>query len=522
MVRRCPGRGGPHRQGLVLLLAEVTGTVTHFSNGVAAWNSGIGPSVLFTDTPTIVDRGEEVLLEVRTRVAGSCQITPSWGSVTMSALRLTSSYYGKAIVRPQETTTYTVTCSGEAPQAASVTVTVRDTPYVRFTATPAMLTCGRSELSWTTAASITGCTISPPLSTGEPVLPSGAARTDELLKSTTFVMTCTDGRSGYERRASVTIASEESRACTSSDQCCRSRGLVCGTSPALCCGQEAAHCVDELECCGPLSCERGRCCHRPGYRGSSLDCCPGSAVYDATYGGCCAPLGGGPFNSPESASPCCNADARFDYVGQQAVCCLPAQRLGCRSNEECCNVGPSASSRRVACTGQRCCNSAGAECDFDSECCTGLTCDQRSRRCAHVPEDAGPPDAGACYAGLANATHVCANDSECCAGSSCRDAPGTVSGKHCCLELRQPCDDLALCCPSSRCSLGSFGPRHCCNDEGKPCSGPGDCCQETFALQCGAGGTCCRPLGAECYVNSVCCSNSCVGAVPGSSPGNCQ
>ena len=114
------------------------------------------PTLSFTAEPMTIEEGEDATLEWNTENATSCTASDGWsGAKGLS---------GDEEVSPEETTIYTLVCSGEGGEVEkSVTVTVTpapDAPTVDINAEPLSIVTGEtSELSWS-SANATSCTAS--------------------------------------------------------------------------------------------------------------------------------------------------------------------------------------------------------------------------------------------------------------------------------------------------------------------------------------------------------------------------
>ncbi len=97
--------------------------------------------------------------------------------------------------------------------------------------------------------------------------------------------------------------------------------------------------------------------------------------------------------------------------------------------------------------GLECCQTEGAACDGDYECCGGLC---SGGACA-------PSGNTGCSASLgsrctSNATCACTTDEDCCqepTGAVCTNSVVTTAGKRCCLNTGIPCGGNGDCCSGS-------------------------------------------------------------------------
>jgi hypothetical protein len=164
--------------------------------------------------------------------------------------------------------------------------------------------------------------------------------------------------------------------CSSSSQCCT--GLQClltvqpdpGPAKKTCCVGEGASCPNgDLDCCGYLLCNAGKCaCQDTG--GDCLqnsDCC--SRMCDSSSGTCVAGstmcTGGQPLGSScTDPSQCCGAAtcATLSSTGD-LTCCYVANQ-GCTTSRDCCG--------KMLCdpTTHACqCRTTGQSCLLDIDCC---------------------------------------------------------------------------------------------------------------------------------------------------------
>lgn len=103
------------------------------------------PTLTLTATPTRIDEGEDAMLTWSTANATSCTASGGWSGA--------KSVSGEEEVSPEETTTYTLACTGAGGTVTkSVTVTVTQStpaPSLSFSANPTSVTVsGTSTLTW--------------------------------------------------------------------------------------------------------------------------------------------------------------------------------------------------------------------------------------------------------------------------------------------------------------------------------------------------------------------------------------
>lgn len=163
------------------------------------------PTLTFTADPSDIDEGESSTLAWSTTNATSCTASVGW-----SGAKSTS---GEEAVSPDETTTYTLSCSGPGGSVSeSVTVTVDDTPLptpsLSFTANPTNLVQGSasmstSTLTWDSTNADTcnasnGWGGSKPVDGSEVVQPTGTT-------SITYVLTCTGAGGPVTQSVTLTV-----------------------------------------------------------------------------------------------------------------------------------------------------------------------------------------------------------------------------------------------------------------------------------------------------------------------------
>lgn len=160
------------------------------------------PVVDITATPSAIIQGDTSSLGWTSSNADSCFATNGWSG--------TKSLSGNQVVSPQNTTTYTITCSNGAGQASdSVTVTVsvpQSLPTVDISANPNQVAQGNpSVLTWTSANADT-CTASG-ASAWNGSRNTFGNQVVSLFNTTTYTITCSNNSGQASDSVTVTVQS---------------------------------------------------------------------------------------------------------------------------------------------------------------------------------------------------------------------------------------------------------------------------------------------------------------------------
>ena len=155
----------------------------------------------FSASPSTIEAAKTSTLSWRTTDATSASINQSVGSIDTGSLAS-----GSTNVTPNETTTYTLRCSGEdgtTPDTATAKVTVKPCAIDSFSASPSTITKGGSStLSWTTTSV---SSVSIPGTSGTLGVDDSASVTPTATTTYTLTATCTDGSTSPTDTAKVTV-----------------------------------------------------------------------------------------------------------------------------------------------------------------------------------------------------------------------------------------------------------------------------------------------------------------------------
>jgi phospholipase C len=171
-------------------------TVLSGCGGAAAGPGNPTPTIVFSAAPATINAGDTAVLTWNVTGARSASIDNGIGSVPLS---------GTQQVKPQQTTTYTLTAVGaNGPTTATTTVTVNapvaPAPTIQLTADHTSITTGQPvTLSWT---STNATSISIDNGIGSVAVPSGSTNVSPT-STTTYTATATGA--GGTTKASVVI-----------------------------------------------------------------------------------------------------------------------------------------------------------------------------------------------------------------------------------------------------------------------------------------------------------------------------
>ncbi len=165
------------------------------------------PALTLAANPTTIDEGEDATLSWSTTNATSCTASGGWsGAKNVS---------GEEKVSPENTTTYTLSCTGAGGSVAkSVTITVTpapEMPTVDITANPVSVTAGQtSELSWV-STNATSCTASNAWSGDKAT--TGSQSVTPVITST-YAISCTGAGGTANDSVTVTVTAPEAATLT--------------------------------------------------------------------------------------------------------------------------------------------------------------------------------------------------------------------------------------------------------------------------------------------------------------------
>lgn len=159
----------------------------------------VAPVVNVTASPTVIDQGQSATLSWNSSDAHSCAVSGGW-----SGSRATS---GSESVSPSQTTSYTISCSGDGGNATdTVTVTVNappaPVPVVNLSVTPSTIDQGQSAiLSWN-SSDANSCAVSGGWSGSRAISGSEAVSPSQ---TTSYTINCSGDGGGASDSISVTV-----------------------------------------------------------------------------------------------------------------------------------------------------------------------------------------------------------------------------------------------------------------------------------------------------------------------------